>query len=295
MLSKCLKCSLVIAWVLLFCFPMFIQGKEGLPLYYWHEKGWNNFGDYISLKLVERIVNGPIAVYKKNPSKKETKLLAIGSILWFAEENDVLWGTGYNGKYPNKKDYKFNNLDIRAIRGPLARDFIVKNFQIKCPEIYGDPALLFPYFFPEFKKKINPKHEYLIIPHYSEVKLFPKSADGVVVYPTDPWDVVVNEILDSKFVISSSLHGLVIADAYGIPARWLRLTENEPEVKYHDYYLGTNRENYQYANSIEEALLMGGADPFVCDLTMLYEAFPFDLWPDTLFKKPNFSIFKHVK
>ena len=35
-------------------------GKEGLPLYYWQEK-FVNFGDYLSLKLVERIVGQAVA------------------------------------------------------------------------------------------------------------------------------------------------------------------------------------------------------------------------------------------
>ena len=33
---------------------------------------------------------------------------------------------------------------------------------------------------------------------------------------------MIEAILDSKFVILGSLHGLIIAEAYGIPARALR-------------------------------------------------------------------------
>jgi hypothetical protein len=41
--------------------------SEGLPLFYWNEK-WRgrvfvNFGDYLSLKLVERIVGRPLRSY----------------------------------------------------------------------------------------------------------------------------------------------------------------------------------------------------------------------------------------
>jgi len=149
--------------------------------------------------------------------------------------------------------------------------------------VYGDPALLIPYFFPEFKKKINPNYEYIIIPHYSEIQLFPKSEFPNVVYPTDPWNVVIRKILASKFVISSSLHGIVVAEAYGIPARYLRITETEPLYKYLDYYLGTNRADFQYATSIEEALEMGGEPPFECDLQKLYDSFPFEYWPNANF------------
>ena len=39
-------------------------------------------------------------------------------------------------------------------------------------------------------------------------------------------------------MLSSSLHGIVLAEAFRIPARMLRLTENEPLYKYQDYYEG---------------------------------------------------------
>lgn len=265
------------------------QPTQGLPLYYWQQKAFVNFGDYLSLKLVERIVDCPVRVYQRKPSNNEKKLLAIGSILYFADQGDVLWGTGTNGKQTNRNDYKFSQLDVRAVRGPLTRAFIRDTLGIECPEIYGDPALLMPYFFPEFKKSKSPVYEYIIIPHYTEKHLFPKSEYPNVVYPTDPWDEVVRKILNSKFVISSSLHGIIVAEAYGIPARYLRITQNEPLLKYQDYYFGTSRPNFKIAHSIEEALNLGGEAPFDCDLQKLFEAFPFEFWPNSHFIVPDFS------
>jgi pyruvyltransferase len=253
-----------------------------LPLYFWIEqKIGPNFGDIISLKLVERIVNKPVRVYQKQQHVKEKKLLAIGSILTFAAQDDVVWGSGINGKWMNLKYYKFTNLDVRAVRGPLTRDFLMKHFNIACPETYGDPALLLPYFFPEFKRKEKPSYEYLIIPHYSEQHLFPKELYKNVVYPTEPWDIVLEKILDSAFVIAGSLHGIIAAEAYGIPARMLRVTENEHIFKFQDYYLGTGRPDFQIAYSLEEALRLGGEKQAICDLLKLYQAFPCEFWcPD---------------
>jgi pyruvyltransferase len=257
-----------------------ISSTKGLPLYYWQTDAFVNFGDYLSLKLVERIVGQSIETPKK---MTQQKLLAIGSILTKASNGDIIWGSGI--KRTTIADYKFTNLDVRAVRGPITRKFITENFNIQCPEVYGDPALLLPYFFPEFKKKKSPTYDYIIIPHYSEQKLFPKSKFKNVVYPTDPWDQVIEKILDSKFVISSSLHGLIIADAYQIPARMLRLTDHEPLLKYQDYYQGTNRPNFLFAKSVEEALKMGGEPTFQCDLEKLYASFPFDYWPNIKFEK----------
>ncbi len=261
--------------------------EEGLPLYYWKQQSFTNFGDYLSLKLLERIVGRPIRVYVKK-KVDERKLLAIGSIFYFAADNDVIWGSGINGKTLLKSDYKFSKLDVRAVRGPLTRAFLKDHFNIDCPEIYGDPALLLPFFFPEFKKREEPTHEYVIIPHFSETHLFPKSEYENVVYASESWLDIIEKILDSKLVISSTLHGIIVAEAFGIPARLLRVTENEKIFKFQDYYHGTGRPHFEFAASVDEAVQMGGEPPFSCDLEKLYEAFPFDLWPSVHFTKPNF-------
>jgi pyruvyltransferase len=260
--------------------------RNGLPLYYWQHKKFDNFGDYLSLKLLERIVQQPVETFdRKKPDQK--KLLAIGSIISFGKDGDVVWGSGINGKRPNKKDYYFTTLDVRAVRGPLTKEFLKRNFDIDSPDVYGDPALLLPYFFPEFQKKENPSYDYIIIPHYSEEYFFPKSEYPNAIYATDPWDQIIRMILDSKLVISTSLHGVIVAEAFGVPARLLKLTNNEPLFKYQDYYLGTNRPHFTYAKSLEEAIRMGGEPPYQCDLKKLYQSFPFEFWPDVKFRHPD--------
>lgn len=265
------------------------QSLEGLPLYYWHENKEMNFGDHISVKIVERMVGGPIQTYETKPVVFGKKLLGLGSILYFAREGDVVWGSGINGKRPHKHEYSFINLDVRAVRGPLTRAFLKEKFNITAPEIYGDPALLFPYLFPELKRKQHPSRNYIIIPNYNEEKFFRSAENSHVVYPTEPWKHVVEKILDSEFVIASSLHGVVIAEAYGIPARLLRISEIEPIFKYRDYYLGTNRPDFEIAYSIEEALKMGGEKPVDCDLKKLHDSFPFEFWPNAQRKDYDFT------
>jgi pyruvyltransferase len=249
---------------------------EPLPLFYWQENQAVNFGDYLSLLIVERIVGEPVRYYRKGKQWKERKLLALGSILSFAGEGDVVWGSGINGKLLSKEAYHFRHLDIRAVRGPLTRQFLMDHFSLECPEIYGDPALLFPRLFPEFQRAASPSQEYVVIVHYLD--FLPKDREGRIVYATDPWDEVVRKILDSKFVISSTLHGVILAEAYGIPARLLRLSEKEPLFKFQDYYLGTGRATFQFAFSIPEALALGGEPSPQYDLDQLYHAFPFEFW-----------------
>jgi pyruvyltransferase len=277
-----IKLTLIVVFFSCFYIDSYTVSLDGIPLYYWNPRKFVNFGDYLSLKLVQRIVGQPINTQIKESQKK---LLAIGTILSKASNNDVMWGSGARRTNLNNCLPRLTSLDIRAVRGPLTRKFIMENLNINCPEIYGDPALLFPYFFPEFKKKKTPSNDYIIIPHLTEQKLFPKTKYLNVVYPTDPWDQIIKKILNSKFVISSSLHGIIIAEAYGIPARFLRITENEPIFKYIDYYLGTDRPGFQFATSVADALKMGGEKPFRCDLRKLYAAFPFDFWKNAKFNK----------
>jgi len=201
----------------------------------------------------------------------------MGSILSYAQNNDIIWGTGVNGKVAESA-YHFTILDVRAVRGPLTREFLIKR-GIVCPEVYGDPTLLLPIYFPEFKKSVNPAYDYIIVPHFSDEYLFTDMPN--MVSAKESWDVVVRKILDSKFVIASALSGVIVAEAFGIPARLLQIENKistEDLVKYTDYYHGTNRFNFKYATSIEEALSMGGEPLPICDLEKLRQAFPFELF-----------------
>jgi len=263
------------------CAPLFVLinsliYSNGLPLYFMQNTRFVNFGDYLSVEIVERMVNEPVSVIKMNKPSTPRKLLAVGSIIRQARNGDVIWGTGVNGKSIHLDVFVFDYLDVRAVRGPLTRQFLMEHKGIECPEVYGDPALLFPRLFPEFKKSESPEYDYIVIPHYSEIYLFPR--DDHIVYPTDPWEEVIAKITNAKFVISSSLHGIILAEAFGIPARFLRITQHEHLFKYQDYYLGTGRDHFTYAESVEEALLMGGEPPIQCDLDKLYQSFPFEFW-----------------
>ncbi|MBS0652715.1 MAG: polysaccharide pyruvyl transferase family protein [Verrucomicrobia bacterium] len=248
-----------------------------IPLFYWDARpklGFSNFGDALSEAIIERVLGHGIPI-TNDPSCARQKLLGIGSIMHYAQDNDIVWGTGVNGT-ASAQSYRFTQLDVRAVRGPLSREFLLKR-GIACPEVYGDPTLLFPLLFPEFQKPADPQYEFIVIPHFSDEALFKDCPNMVSV--KEHWSVVVQKILNSKFVISSALSGIIIAEAFGIPARLLQIdnkSNTEDLFKYTDYYLGTNRSKFQFATSIEQALEMGGEPLPVCDLEALKNSFPFD-------------------
>lgn len=242
---------------------------EASSLFWWRKsKTCLNFGDELSPIVVERVLE------KKLPqtTRSSTRVLAIGSILHFAKNNDVIWGCGKNGKIPD--DFcEFQKLDVRAVRGPKTREFLLSK-GIPCPEIYGDPALLLPLLFPDLKPQ--PTRDFIVIPNLNEIRIF-RHFSNLVVPTEDPWKVI-DAILSAKLVISSSLHGLIVAEAFRIPAVYIRLSEIESLFKYEDYYLGTGRDSFFIAKSLEEAIDHGGEAPPNFDSTALLKSFPYDMF-----------------
>ena len=263
-----LRSSLVVLFLALCSIAVSIQLAAEDTMFWWHASSGVNFGDDLSHVIVERILGRPVKYRNLNSSQKI--LLGGGSILHYARDRDVIWGSGFR-EDPSGEN-RFHSLDVRAVRGPKTRDFLLKK-GIDCPQVYGDPAVLMGHLFPEFKKQ-KPIYDYIIIPNIVEISSFASYKNVVV--PTLPWNEIVQKMNQSKLVISSSLHGIIVAEAYGIPARLLKMTWVEPLLKYQDYYESTGRPNFKYATSVQEALRMGGEQPGSIDIKKLLDAFPWD-------------------
>src|SRR5690606_14915863 len=98
--------------------------------------------------------------------------------------------------------------------------------------------------------------EYLVIPHYSKEKKYMEKYANVVSTLTSDWRGFISDILGAELIISSSLHGLIVAEAYGVPAVLLDDIDKD-YLKYNDYYLSTGRGDYKKAKTVEEALSLG--------------------------------------
>lgn len=132
--------------LVLFLMQAVVSLRADIPLFWWQPgNGTTNFGDELSRVIVERVIQRNVEEAKV----EAPKLLAIGSVLHFADTGDCIWGSGINGKHLNPNDYRFKKLDIRSVRGPLTRLFL-QSMGHMAPEIYGDPALLISTLFPEF-------------------------------------------------------------------------------------------------------------------------------------------------
>ena len=83
--------------------PLFAQEEEP-ALFYWDARpqlGFSNFGDALSEALIERMLGRPIKIAAA-AFDGQKKLLGMGSIMSYAQDHDVVWGTGVNGKSRSK-------------------------------------------------------------------------------------------------------------------------------------------------------------------------------------------------
>ena len=212
-----------------------------LRLYFWQEKrdnGKENYGDLMSKYLVEKISKKKV-ITVTHPSNRLYKhlfkhYLAIGSIISSANKNSIVWGSGII-----KKDVNIRNAKFLAVRGPKTRNRILeKGFD--CPEIYGDPALLMPNY---FKPQIDKQYKIGIVPHYVDYKAIKESfkknsSVKIINLLTNDVEQTTKEILQCHQIVSSSLHGVIVSQAYNIPALWLQFSNklSGDNIKFYDYY-----------------------------------------------------------
>jgi pyruvyltransferase len=193
----------------------------------------------------------------------QAKLLAIGSILWSLQDQDVIWGAGAH--HPNQIPHR-DHVRCLAVRGPLTlRELKLAGVvSSDCQPVFFDPGILTPLLFPDITRKQKVKERVTIIPHYADIAKVkswqthsPATKGGNIHIANPFWHPlkVATQIAQSETVISSSLHGLILADALGVPSIPLRLDGcKEPMLKYEDYYQGFGRILPRFSTDIDEPL-----------------------------------------
>lgn len=206
-----------------------------------------NLGDDLNRFLVQLISGKKVIPYRYSTLsriRKKPNYLCIGSIIsQLTNEQTVIWGGGVlSPDLPLKR----KPFQVLAVRGPLTRDYLLR-YGVECPEVYGDPALLLPnYYQPSSDEK---KFRIGIIPHYRDKNsMFVEKCrqeNGVCVFDVQRYGnfrSFIDMVCSCELIISSSLHGLIISDAYGIPNVWAEFSEGKVEqFKFEDYFLSVER------------------------------------------------------
>ena len=156
-----------------------------------------------------------------------------------AHKNTIVCGAGIRDK---NQDIKYTN--ALFVRGPHTRNNLLQR-DIYTPPVYGDCGLLLPDFYtPNFTKK----YKLGIIPHYVDyskvLELYGNKSDILIIDVKEPnIERTIKKIAKCEKIISSSLHGLIISDAYNIPNKWIKFSNNinGDDIKFHDYFLSVKR------------------------------------------------------
>lgn len=201
-----------------------------------------NWGDKVG-PIIANIISGQDVTEvgrRYKPKTNETLYITVGSILSWAHSRTTVWGAGFSAK---NRMVVSKPQKICAVRGPMTRKILMDN-NIECPEIYGDPALLYKIF---YNPKIDVCYDVGIIPHYIDKKskwvIGNKSKNINVINIRSGIENVINEIKKCDVILSSSLHGLIVADTYNIKSIWIKLSDRVigNGFKFVDYFKSVKR------------------------------------------------------
>lgn len=203
------------------------------PALWWMEQPYpGNLGDILNPYIVERLSGLPPRFVPKGDG-----ILAIGSVIKFARQGTQVWGSGT----PRMTDTLSAEARYHSVRGPLTRQLVLQSGG-EAPEIYGDPAMLLPLIRPAAPKR----HRLGVIRHYTHTSHpLQMSGDSVEIGLDRVGYADIEDFIDQltacEAIISTSLHGLIIAHAYGIPTRRAVFSTSDTQIpgdgtKFTDHY-----------------------------------------------------------
>lgn len=236
-------------------YPNHKVNMNKVNLHYYHAD-WQdgvdcNLGDYLSEIVVRWMCEKKNVKFDKKISKTK-HLYAIGSILQMGYQNATVWGTGFafDIKGIRAIPHKLRRLDIRCVRGPETRKTLIR-MGIDCPKYFADPAVLMPLIYQPLKVE---HRDYLVIPHFSMEKEISRKCgkEHILSMNTTDYRSVIDQICSAEKVISSSLHGIILAESYGVPAVFYQDRKQRFNYKYIDWYRSTGRKEFKTVFSVEE-------------------------------------------
>lgn len=212
-----------------------------IGLYYWDKQ--KNFGDLLSSLLIKKFVRTPFE--RREPN--DANLVVVGSILEHLPEHwsGIIAGAG---KLHENSKLKLHQANVLGVRGPLTADGMNKK-----NIVLADPGLLADELIPFQDKEYNLG----IIPHWSDTTLehnpiFLKY-NPIIIRVNDHPIKVITQISQCRKIVSSSLHGIVLADSFGIPRR----IEIAPRMLSHPHQEGGLFKWLDYAASLNMKLEVG--------------------------------------
>lgn len=217
------------------------QSKWGTGKLYF---GWltedelgKNWGDASNREIFDWLTGRHLEYFHLTDvrAKGMRHVFGIGSILSYVNCNSIVYGSGF---ISSDSSVECEPYEIRAVRGIHTRKRLL-DFGVECPEIYGDPALLLP---AHYSPKLEKRYRWGFIPHYVDkraplARRLSESQGVLILDVLGPFYSFIDQICMCERIASSSLHGLVAADAYRVPSVWVQLGNNVAGggFKFRDY------------------------------------------------------------
>ncbi|MDB4331440.1 polysaccharide pyruvyl transferase family protein [bacterium] len=192
--------------------------------------GTPNFGDDFNPLFFSKVMDRRVRLSRR---RGDIRILGMGSILSSADGGCHVAGSGLlDPALPPRG----NAEQVVALRGELSASKTGWR-----PEYLGDPAVLLPLVYDCEKKA---RYRFGFLPHHREAKVSSGHVpdDWLFINPAWPPLKVLESICGCERLVSRSLHGLILADAYQIPNAWIHpLPEMTGGIfKYEDYYSTMN-------------------------------------------------------
>lgn len=245
-----------------------------------------NLGDAFNIPLYKFFTKKNVirnSCYLNNIVKNG--VLGMGSIINCNSvcDGDIVYGSG-----SIKEDHSVpinKKITFRSVRGPLTREKMLK-YGYDCPPVYGDPGLLMPFIYPLTPRE--KKYKIGIIPNYIDqddtklVKL-KKHPDVLIIniLCINAPEKFVHDVNSCEYIFSSSLHGIIFGDAYGIPSYYMPLSDKVigNGFKFKDYFLSVSRDfhiiNIDNQSTIESLLSQVIPYKATIDIREMLDNFPF--------------------
>lgn len=231
--------------------PYIVQSLSGLPVVRKYPYTFHDFRG-----VCYHLLHGHLSVFQKMRMPWDSTIVAVGSILWTSNSRSKVWGAGFM----NEREH-FHGGRIYALRGGVSLNKL-KAAGVSCGNpVLGDPALLLPLLLePAADKDCTVG----IIPHWRETDYFKQHYGDrykVIDLRTRDIEDCVRQITSCQFILSTSLHGLIVPHAYGIPALHIKHGYIDTDgFKFRDYYSSVGITYYEGFTNFDQLLALSPAD-----------------------------------
>ena len=218
------------------------RNRSSIPVYWDRNPRTPNFGDELTPVMIEGLTDRQASW---SPSSRTT-LLGAGSILeclWntdiqhAGEQTRVVAGSGF--MFQDSRGWP-PSTSVLSVRGYLTRKRLGKAASA-LP--VGDPGLMMSMVFPQTDPAKESSDGILLIPHLVDAhdpaitQLRARWPNSEVANTSDDPVRLAARIASASIVISTALHPLVVADSYGTPNAWLKVSNRllGGDFKFRDY------------------------------------------------------------